>query len=266
MARIFICYRREDASGHAGRLRDLLSAEFGAAEIFRDIDAIGPGDDFVRMMSGAIASCAVFLAVIGRHWLTAAAGDGSRRLDDPDDHVRGEIAEALKRGVRVIPVLVQDARMPSARELPEPLKGLAARNAIALDDEGWESDVQRLAAAIRQELHDRAVGGVETLLLFAPVPASPPGTRSPLAAPLPCSRSLCGSLASERNKARPQCRHPRQLQPARVGTSQHPSRPLRRLPVRRRQSRCLQVARPNWVTGCLKSSTRASSTVAASPA
>jgi hypothetical protein len=162
VARIFICYRRDDASGYAGRLRDALSSQFGPAEIFRDIETIGPGDDFVQAMSRAIASCAVFLAIIGRHWLAAAAPDGTRRLDDPEDHVRGEIAEALKRGVRVIPVLVQGARMPPARELPEPLKGLAARHAIVLDDEGWESDVQRLAAAIRRELPAATSGGVET--------------------------------------------------------------------------------------------------------
>jgi hypothetical protein len=101
------------------------------------------------------------LAIIGRHWVGAAAPDGTRRLDDPEDHVRGEIAEALKRGVRVIPVLVQGARMPRVRELPESLKGLAARNALALDDEGWESDVQRLAAAIRRALPAATSGGVE---------------------------------------------------------------------------------------------------------
>jgi hypothetical protein len=161
VARIFICYRRDDASGHAGRLRDALSDQFGAAEIFRDIETIGPGDDFVQAMSRAIASCGVFLAIIGRHWVGAAAPDGTRRLDDPEDHVRGEIAEALKRGVRVIPVLVQGARMPRVRELPESLKGLAARNALALDDEGWESDVQRLAAAIRRALPAATSGGVE---------------------------------------------------------------------------------------------------------
>jgi hypothetical protein len=162
VARIFICYRRDDASGHAGRLRDALSDQFGAAEIFRDIETIGPGDDFVQAMSRAIASCGVFLAIIGRHWVAAAAPDGTRRLDDPDDHVRAEIAEALKRGVRVIPVLVQGARMPRASELPEALKGLAVRNALTLDDEGWESDVQRLAAAIRRELPAAASGGAET--------------------------------------------------------------------------------------------------------
>ena len=157
VASIFISYRRDDASGHAGRMRDALSAQFGRDAIFRDIDTIAPGDDFQRAMSAAIRSCTVFLVIIGRRWLSAEAADGTRRLDNPLDHVRTEIVEALQRGVLVIPVLVQDARMPAPEDLPESMRALATRNAIALDDDSWEADIDRLTAAIR-----RALNGVET--------------------------------------------------------------------------------------------------------
>jgi hypothetical protein len=156
VASIFISYRRDDASGHAGRMRDALSAHFGREAIFRDIDTIAPGDDFLRAMSAAIGSCTVFLTIIGKRWLSAENADGTRRLDNPLDHVRNEIVEALQRGVLVIPVLVQDARMPAREDLPEPMRPLATRNAIALDDDSWEADIERLAAAIR-----RALDGVE---------------------------------------------------------------------------------------------------------
>ena len=153
MPHIFICYRRDDTAGHTGRLRDALSAEFGSDEIFRDLDTISPGDDFVEAMSHGLASCSVFLAIVGRQWLTAVDRDGRRRLDDPADHVRRELAEALPRGVRVIPVLVQGASMPRAADLPDPLRTFAARNAIELDDEGWQSDVNRLVEAVRRDVH-----------------------------------------------------------------------------------------------------------------
>jgi hypothetical protein len=152
---IFICYRRDDSAGHTGRLRDALAAEFGPDRIFRDLDTIRPGDDFVKAMSGGIASCQVFLAVIGRSWLTAAAPGGVRRLDSPSDHVCAELAEALRSGVRVIPVLVQRASMPAAADLPESIRALADRNAIELDDDGWQSDVTRLAEAIRRDVGGR---------------------------------------------------------------------------------------------------------------
>jgi hypothetical protein len=156
MPRIFICYRREDASGHAGRLRDALTARFGRDEVFLDHEAIGPGDNFVQAMSRAIGSCEVFLAIIGNQWLSVTNRNGARRLDDPDDHVRREIVEALGRTGRLIPVLVEGAEMPRATELPEPLKPLALRNAFALNDDEWASDVERLAAAIQPDARSGA--------------------------------------------------------------------------------------------------------------
>jgi TIR domain len=153
MPRIFICYRRDDTAGHTGRLRDGLCAEFGDHEIFRDVDTIGPGDDFVQAVERGIASCRVFLAIIGRQWLTSSDREGRRRLDDPADHVRTEVAKALECGVRVIPVLVQGASMPASAKLPDNIKRFADHNAIELDDEGWASDVRRLFDAIEQELH-----------------------------------------------------------------------------------------------------------------
>ncbi len=102
--RVFICYRREDAGYPAGWLFDQLTAHLGADRVFKDMDSIEPGDDFADVITEAVSSCAVLLAVIGPRWL-AAAGPDERRLDDAGDFVRLEIEAALARGVRVIPVL-----------------------------------------------------------------------------------------------------------------------------------------------------------------
>jgi hypothetical protein len=172
MARIFICYRREDTSGYAGRLRDALAAQFGAREIFRDIETIEPGADFVAAMSEAISECRVFLVLIGRRWLQS--GPGGRRLDNGDDHVRREIAAALVQNVRIIPLLVDAAAMPQSSDLPEDLKGLASRNAISLDDEDWGSDVQRLVTAIRRDLEEPGRDRARAASSGAPVPVREP--------------------------------------------------------------------------------------------
>lgn len=103
--RVFICYRRGDASYPAAWLFDQLTARFGSARVFMDVDSIEPGDDFTEVIAGAVGSCAVLLAVIGDRWLAAADENGRRRLDDPGDFVRLEIEAALARGVRVIPVI-----------------------------------------------------------------------------------------------------------------------------------------------------------------
>jgi hypothetical protein len=81
----------------------------------------------------------VLLAVIGPRWLDATdKKTGKRRLDDPNDLVRTEIATALRRGIRVVPVLVGEATLPSAEELPDDLKKLLRRNAYEQSDNRWD--------------------------------------------------------------------------------------------------------------------------------
>jgi hypothetical protein len=141
--RVFISYRREDAGYPAGWLFDQLAAHLGADRVFKDVDSIEPGDDFVEVITAAVASCAVLLAVIGDRWLMALGQDG-RRLDDPGDFVRLEIEAALARGVRVVPVLVGGAPMPRPDQLPTSLAGLARRQAIELSHARFSSDLAGL--------------------------------------------------------------------------------------------------------------------------
>jgi hypothetical protein len=145
----FISYRRDDSAGYAGRLREALERRLGRGRVFRDVDALQPGDDFVRAIDQRIQECRAFLAVIGQQWLEARDPQGTVRLAQPDDHVRLEIASALARGdLLVVPVLVEGAAMPAAADLPESIRPLASRHAIALRDDTWDADVDRLAAAI----------------------------------------------------------------------------------------------------------------------
>ncbi|MFP5318102.1 MAG: toll/interleukin-1 receptor domain-containing protein [Acidimicrobiia bacterium] len=147
MGGIFVSYRRDDARGQARALSDALMARFGPERVFRDVEALAPGVDFPEAIASAIDRSDVFLAVIGDKWLTAEK-DGRRRLDDADDHVRREIATALARDVRVIPVLLESAVMPSRHQLPAELGELADRNAIRLTDETWDDGINRLVRAI----------------------------------------------------------------------------------------------------------------------
>ena len=109
MSRIFISYRREETAYAAGWLYDRLHEHFGGSQVFKDVDSIPLGDDFVEAITRAVGSCDVLLALIGDRWLTVADERDHRRLDDSDDFVRLEIEAALARDVRVIPVLVDGA-------------------------------------------------------------------------------------------------------------------------------------------------------------
>jgi hypothetical protein len=149
MPDVFISYRRGDSAGHAGRLSDSLSAHYGRDHVFMDLDAISPGADFVERIEQAVGSCHAALVLIGDDWVNATDQGGRRRLDDPNDFVRLEIAEALARdGIQVIPVLVEGAKMPDPDDLPEDIRPLSRRNAIELSDQRWSFDVDRLTKAI----------------------------------------------------------------------------------------------------------------------
>ncbi|HYN21764.1 MAG TPA: TIR domain-containing protein [Thermoanaerobaculia bacterium] len=172
---IFISYRREDSAGHAGRLFDRLRERFGRDHVFLDVVGIDAGVDFVDTLDKAVGSCDVLLAVIGREWLTCCDKQGRRRLDDPNDFIRAEISVALKRDVRVVPVLVQGAEMPPTDALPEELKRLTRRQAVELRDSRWDSDVEALIATLEKQATRPATA--------LPPPAAPPAVRAEPAGP-----------------------------------------------------------------------------------
>ena len=149
--RVFLSYRREDAGGHAGRLADALVQRLGARGVFHDVIAIAPGQDFMQVIDDGLDDCDAALAVIGPHWVTASTARGTSRLSEADDVVRMELARALERDVRVVPVLVGGARLPAATELPEALRPLVQRQAVTLHDETWHDDVNGLVRSLRGE-------------------------------------------------------------------------------------------------------------------
>jgi tetratricopeptide (TPR) repeat protein len=169
--RIFISYRRQETAWPAGRLYDVLVEHFPAEQVFKDVDNIDPGEDFVEQVQAAVASCEVLLALIGPQWLTMTDESGHRRLDNPEDYVRLEIETALKRKIRVIPILVDDARMPRSNELPVTLAPLVRRNAVEINPVTF--DTKRLISTVRRTLAALKVSDTTT------PSASPTPTASP---------------------------------------------------------------------------------------
>jgi hypothetical protein len=154
--KIFINYRRGDDPGYTGRLFDRLQEAFAPEQLFLDVDNIAPGLDFARVLDERIAESDIVLAVIGRGWIDARDAKGGRRLDDPDDFVRIEIASALSQDKRVIPVLVGEAQMPRPEQLPDVLRPLARRNAVRLTHERFRVDMQSLIKGLQQALDEIA--------------------------------------------------------------------------------------------------------------
>ncbi|MFT3955321.1 MAG: toll/interleukin-1 receptor domain-containing protein [Piscinibacter sp.] len=179
---IFISYRRDDTRQAAGRLADDLGDALGAERIFRDIEKIELGVDFEQALNQALVNCEVMLVLIGRQWSAITDAQGRRRLEQPGDWIRTEIVTALRRGIRVVPVLIDGADLPQESELPEDLKPLVRRQALAVEDARWKSDMGRLAESLSR------LGGA------APRPAAaPPTPVAAVAAPLASPAAASGT-------------------------------------------------------------------------
>lgn len=179
---IAISYRREDSQPIAGRLYDRLQAKFGKQNVFMDFDSIPPGVDFREQIKRTIERSNLVIAVIGPHWL-GEQSDGSRRIDDPTDFVRLEIEYALKRGIPVIPLLINNTQMPKADKLPVDIEQLVFRNALPLDSGiDFHGHTDRLINGIfglvdLERIQDHRIADAEK------TPSAIVATRTPLAHP-----------------------------------------------------------------------------------
>jgi hypothetical protein len=148
---IYLSYRRSESAAYAGRLFDHLSRYFGRGSVFMDVQGgIRRGLEFARVIDSALNACDAVLVVIGKDWASCTGKDGRRRLEDPKDWVRLEVAAALSRNILVVPVLVDGARLPDPASLPEELRALCERNACELSDLRWSFDVRELVKDLEQ--------------------------------------------------------------------------------------------------------------------
>ncbi len=157
MPNIFISYRRDDAAFAAHAIHEKLKDLFGAESITFD-ENFGGGTDFARKIDESVRRCDVLLAIIGDHWLdmrfAEGALQGQRRLDDPSDWVRLEIASALKKDILVVPVLVGKVSIADlAPGLPPDLADLTRKVAISVRT-GPElpNDLQSLVRGVKRAI------------------------------------------------------------------------------------------------------------------
>jgi len=156
---VFISYRRDDAAGYARAVYAELAREFGAERVFIDVDDIAAGQTFDTVIRREVGASQVLLVLIGKRWLGQRDG-APARIHDAGDFVRLEVATGLARGMRVIPLLLDGASMPSEAQLPEALRPLAHRNALQLDNARFAADTAQLVAALRASLQSGSAASV----------------------------------------------------------------------------------------------------------
>jgi DNA-binding beta-propeller fold protein YncE len=181
--RIFLSYRRDDSQGFAGRIYDRMAAHFGPGAVFRDINDIEPGRPWEEAIDEAIDYCDVFVLLIGGEWLDATDDQGSRRLEDPEDRHRREIETAVGREIRIFVALMEDAEMPSRRQLPAESSGLSevpALHALRIADYAFDYGMEQLIGSI-----ERAVRQARESVVERGPPAVPAGEAPPTAEAAP---------------------------------------------------------------------------------
>jgi len=153
---VFVSYRRDDSQWAAGRIKDWVSRALGEHSVFRDSDSIGAGKDFRKEIDAAVGQCKVMLALIGSTWLRQSDASGRRRLDSESDWVRIEIEAALQRHRVVLPVLLDDAKMPDEASLPDSLRELAFLHAYTVRENTFERDLNGLIDQLRVHVTETA--------------------------------------------------------------------------------------------------------------
>ncbi|MET0842114.1 MAG: toll/interleukin-1 receptor domain-containing protein [Methyloceanibacter sp.] len=179
--KIIVSYRRTEAA-MAGRIFDRLVQRFGKKSLFIDIDNIPFGGDFRRHIDDALKSSDLLIALVGPRW---AGGEGKdAKITREADPVRVEIETALKQNITVLPVLLDEARMPEPSELPESIREFAYRNAAEVESgRDFDIHVDRLIKAVEQILGAKAAPEAQAATthsaanLISPAPVAPPSTK-----------------------------------------------------------------------------------------
>jgi hypothetical protein len=163
MASIFISYRRKDSSEATERIYKELREAFGEEELFFDSETLKAGDNWQQQIRKHVQHSNVMLIVIGEQWWKLF---GEYRNAPDGDWVLFEIEEALRKSIfkrpkLVIPILVNEAEMPSKHELeslnlPQSVKQIRdsthymrIRSSPLRD---FESDILVLKSRIEKEL------------------------------------------------------------------------------------------------------------------
>jgi hypothetical protein len=152
MAGVFINYRELDTSHLSARIYGRLVERLKGTEVFRARESLRPGESYPDGIRDALERVHVLIAVVGRHWLNLRDEHGDRLIDRDGDWVRDEIARALARGIKVIPVLDADAPVLTKRDLPPDIRELAIRQAVRVSDHQFDHDVEALIKAVREPL------------------------------------------------------------------------------------------------------------------
>lgn len=141
---VYFSYRLRGSRAHAERLAEKLRHQ-GSVSVFADAD-IPPGSHWPSALQDGLDRADAIIVFVDRDWLHYQDEWGRRRIDNPEDWVHREVSHALTRVKTVLPVLVEDAKMPPKQALPGPLIPFAEVQAARLRLDHFETDAEKILA------------------------------------------------------------------------------------------------------------------------
>src|SRR5262245_29223877 len=179
--RIFINYRRGVNLKDAQLLQNVLQRHFGRSGVFLDVSGLDRGDHWLHTLERQVDDSVAMISLLGEGWADLKDEKGNRRLDNPNDFVRFEIARAFARDIPVLPVLIDGASMPELSQLPSNLVSLTFPQAMLLRAESLDDDAEKIArrlkhlvaAARRQGVSPWMAGGLAVAALAAGILLGP---------------------------------------------------------------------------------------------
>jgi hypothetical protein len=158
--KIFINYRRKLNLVEAQLLQKVLQRHFGKARVFVGISGLEGGEHWLHTLERQVDASAAMVSLIGEVWADVKDEKGARRLDNPHDFVRFEIARAFARKIPVLPLCLDRAEMPGGADLPPNLLELASRQAMPLRRESFDDDGDKIARRLRDLIAEARHRGV----------------------------------------------------------------------------------------------------------
>jgi hypothetical protein len=147
--KIFINCRRKLNLVEAQLLQKVLQRHFGKARVFLDISGLEGGEHWLHTLEHQVDASAAMVSLIGGGWADVTDEEGARRLDNPNDFVRFEIARAFARKIPVLPLRLDGAEIPDTADLPLNLRQLAFHQAMLLRRESFDDDGDKIARRLK---------------------------------------------------------------------------------------------------------------------
>lgn len=126
--------------------------DYGAHRVFLDLSGIEGFSDWFETLTQQVQGSAAVISLVGREWLAALDKTNYPPGEVTKDFVRFEIAEALRRNVPVLPVLLDDASMPNSDQLPMEMQGLLRRHAMDLHSKRFPEEAAAISKQLRKIL------------------------------------------------------------------------------------------------------------------